>query len=184
MKKAANKKNASLKSLSFGEGFGVRFYLLLFTLSLASCSFNPRLQGKGETYLQGEWQQDSSAVQHKLVTYTSNHFRFTCDSFYLKINTFSKVNYGADTCMNKGRWTEYVRGTYAQRNDTLFLRGQFCDDHYRIKETQDCLRAGNYDELFSVSNKSDSLLQLSGTSSVIPIGLRLQKRTGCTPKAL
>jgi hypothetical protein len=43
---------------------------LLGALALASCSFNPNLQGKGEVYIQGEWRQDSSALQQKLVTFS------------------------------------------------------------------------------------------------------------------
>src|SRR5471030_2433952 len=87
------------------------FYLLPFALILASCSMNPNMQTKGESFLQGEWQQDSVAGQKQLITYSLYHLKFSCDSFFMSIKSFSKVNTGADTCMNSGHWAEYVRGT-------------------------------------------------------------------------
>jgi hypothetical protein len=51
----------------------------------------------------------------------------------MKISTVSKVNYGADTCMSKGHWDEYIRGTYSQRQDTLHLKGEFCNADGVIK---------------------------------------------------
>jgi hypothetical protein len=164
------------------------FRLLSFTiiaaLGLSGCSLNPNLQGKGETYIQGQWLQDSSALQQKLVTAEQYHMRFDCDSFYVSINSYSKVNYANDSCMRLGKWVEYVKGTYAQKSDTLFLKGQFCNADFSIKNNTDCLRAGTYEEFFKVSKKTDSLIQLSGTSSVIPINLHLIKRTSCTQKPL
>lgn len=157
-------------------------YLLLFVFS--SCWMNPNMQNPGVTGLQGEWQQDTVFMQKQLVTYSLYHFRFSCDSFFMSIKTFSKVNYGADTCMNSGRWTEYTRGHYEQRNDTLFLKGQFCNPNYTIKEDAGCFRIGNYEEFFKINKKTDSLIQLSSTSSVIPITARLIKRTACTIKPL
>jgi hypothetical protein len=156
----------------------------LSAFSLTSCSLNPGLQGKGENYIQGQWQQDSTAVQQKLVTASRYRMKFDCDSFYISISNYSKVNYGSDTCMHTGRWTEYIRGTYAQKNDTLFLKGQFCNANFTIKNNPDCLRIGTYEEFFKVSEKNDSLIQLSGTASVIPINLHLIKRTSCTQKPL
>jgi hypothetical protein len=161
-----------------------RTFGLLGALTLASCSFNPNLQGKGEVYLQGEWRQDSSALQQKLVTFSRYSVRFDCDSFFVKIDNSSKVNYGGDTCMSKGHWAEYIRGGYRQRNDTLFLKGQFCNADYTLKTDMNCFRTGPYEEVFKISKKTDSLVQLSGTSSVIPVNLHLIKKTTCTQKPL
>src|ERR1700710_1837451 len=92
------------------------FYLSAFTLIVAlgvpSCSPNANLQGKGEVWLQGEWQQESVPMQNKLMEYSLYHITFSCDSFYMQIKSFSKVNSGADTCMRSGQWTEYVKGAY------------------------------------------------------------------------
>src|ERR1700712_5462709 len=97
---------------------------LLTTLFFGSCWMNPDTQKLGIKDLQGEWQQDSMPMQKKLLTYSLYHFKFTCDSFFVSIKTFSKVNYGADSCMKAGHWKEYTKGNYGERNDSLFLKGQ------------------------------------------------------------
>lgn len=172
--------------LSFKQPFA--FYLLPFILisafSFSSCRFNPNLQGKGAVYLQGEWQQDSSLVEKELVTSSQYHVKFDCDSVFIQINYHSKVNYGSDTCRNTGHWAEYIKGAYSQKNDTLFLKGQYCNANFTLKTNTDCFRTGPYQEFFIVSKKADSLIQLSGTSLVIPVNLKLVKKTSCTQKPL
>lgn len=166
--------------------------LLPFTLAafgfllvaLSSCSFNPNYQGKGSDFLQGEWKQDSVERQKVLVSYALHQFRFSCDSFYVQIASVSKVNYGADTCMNSGRWTEYAKGTYEQKADTLHLKGFFCNPDYSLKKEGGCFRFGAYVEDFVVSSKSDSSLSLLSFSSTIPLKLRLVKRIPCVAKPL
>jgi hypothetical protein len=164
------------------------FLLLPFAFIILAlypgCTPNANLQGKGEVYLQGEWQQYPVPKEKQLLEYSIYHFRFSCDSFFVQINTFSKVNNGADTCMNSGRWSEYVRGSYQQRNDTLHLRGQFCNADYSLKQEGGCFRSGIYEEFFKISKKSDSLLQFSSTSNVIPINAHLIKHTACNQKPL
>ena len=157
---------------------------LLVTFGLASCKPNPNLQGKGEVYLQGEWQQDSVPKEKQLLQYYIYRFKFSCDSFFVQINSFSKVNNGADTCMRSGHWSEYVRGSYQQMHDTLHMRGQFCNADYSLKQEGGCFRSGIYEELFLVSKKTDSVIQFSSTSSVIPINAHLIKHTTCNPKPL
>jgi hypothetical protein len=164
-----------------------KYLTLLFLalcLVLTACSLNPDLQGNGEGYIQGEWQQDSVLMQKQLLSYSLYNFKFNCDSFYMKISSFSKVNSGADTCMGSGRWTEYVRGTYKQSNDTLQLKGIFCNANYSLKKEGGCFRSGIYEEFFKVSKKTDSLIQFSSTSNVIPVKLRLIKKITCHPKPL
>ena len=158
------------------------FTFLLFTF--CSCSMNPDTQKPGVKELQGEWQQDSVPMQKQLLTYSLYHFRFSCDSFFVSIKTFSKVNYGADSCMKSGQWTEYTRGNYGQRHDTLFLKGQFCNPDYTIKDNTGCFRSGNYEEVFKINKLTDSALQLSSTTGVIPVSARLIKHTTCQVKPL
>jgi hypothetical protein len=153
-------------------------------LYLSSCSPNARVQGRGIDELQGEWQQNAEPVHQKLVEYTLYQFRFTCDSFYVAMQTHSKINYGADTCLNRGRWTEYAKGQYEQRNDTLHLRGFFCLANYRLKNTGGCLRAGVYEDYFKIVKQSDSVASLTPTSGVLAANLHLIKRTNCVPKPL
>ena len=165
------------------------FYLLalgflLLAFSLSSCHLNPNMQTPGEDYLQGEWQQDSVTKQSQLVSYSLYHLKFSCDSFFVVIKSFSKINTGADTCMSSGRWTEYCRGTYEQKHDTLHLKGQFCNPDYTIKDDKGCFRSGDYEEFFKVSKKTDSLVQFASTTNVIPIDAHLIKKTSCHPKPL
>ena len=160
------------------------FCLLVFTFLLPSCHINPNTQKPGVKQLQGEWQQDTTVLQKQLLTYSLYHFRFSCDSFFVSIKTFSKVNYGADSCMKNGQWTEYTRGIYGQRNDTLFMKGQFCNPDYTIKDNPGCFRIGNYEEVFKIKFLPDSLLQLSGTSSVVTMNARLIKSASCQIKPL
>jgi len=160
------------------------FYLLAFSLLLSACSPNPDLQGRGEDYFQGEWKQDSVPMQKQLLSYSLHKFKFTCDSVYIELNRYSKVNTGMDSCMLGGYWKEYIRGTYSERHDTLHIKGYFCNADYSLKKPQGCFRSGPYEEYFSVSKKTDSAVQFLSTSNVIPINLQLTKKITCTPKPL
>jgi len=162
----------------------IAFCFLLSAFCFSACWFNPNMQTPGERYLQGEWQQDSVAGQKQLVSYSLYHLKFSCDSFFVSIHSFSKENTGADNCMRAGRWTEYVRGTYEQSNDTLHLKGQFCNPNWTIKDDKGCFRAGDYEEFFKVTKMNDSIIQFASTSNVIPINAHLIKRTTCHPKPL
>ncbi|MBS1530031.1 MAG: hypothetical protein JSU01_06970 [Bacteroidetes bacterium] len=142
------------------------------------------MQGKGEAYLQGEWRQDSVPMQQKLTEYSLYNISFSCDSFFMRISSFSKANNGDSKCTVSGHWTEYVKGNYQQRSDTLRLRGQFCNADYSLKQEGGCFRSGVYEETLMVKKIKDSLIRFSPASSVIPIDVRLIKRTTCTQKPL
>lgn len=157
------------------------FIVLLMALG---CTMNPPVQGKGQAYLQGEWQQDSIPGEQKLLNYSLSKFKFTCDSFYITINTISRVNSGADSCMNKGRWAEYIKGRYQQTGDTLHLRGVFVNADGSLKDNKTCFRFGPYETYYKVETRNDSLLTFSSSTTVLPIQARLVKRITCTPKAL
>jgi hypothetical protein len=164
------------------------FSLLPFALVAlcvwASCSRNANYQGKGDAYLQGEWRQDSVPVEKKLTEYSLYDLKFNCDSFFMQINSFSKVNNGADSCTRSGHWTEYVKGSYEQKHDTLHVRGQFCNKDFTLKEEGGCFRSGIFEEYFKMKKKSDSLMEFAGASSLLPIEARLIKHTTCNPKSL
>jgi hypothetical protein len=170
------------------------FRLLLFATKVAfcfllsafcsSCWFNPNMQTPGQNYLQGEWQQDSVTNQKQLLSYSLYHIKFSCDSFFMSIRSFSKIDNGVDTCMKSGQWTEYTRGTYMQTNDTLHLKGQFANADMTVKDNKGCFRSGDYGEDFKVTKRSDSLIRFVSTTNVIPINARLIKRTNCHPKPL
>jgi hypothetical protein len=158
--------------------------LTAICLLQTACRFNPNTQTLGESYLQGEWQQDTSALQKKLVDYSLYNIKFNCDSFFVSIKTFSKANSGADSCTRGGQWTEYAKGVYQQKNDTLHVRGIFCNANFTYKDPAGCYRSGVYEEYFKVSNKTDSTIQFNPTSSVIAINTHLIKRYTCNPKPL
>ncbi|RYY33378.1 MAG: hypothetical protein EOP46_16620 [Sphingobacteriaceae bacterium] len=134
--------------------------------------------------MQGEWQQDSLPGQKNLVTYSLNNIKFTCDSFYITVKTVSSINYGIDTCTNGGRWTEYIRGTYRQIQDTLQLRGFFYNANGTLKRENTCYRWGVFQEQYTVKKQADSVLQFTTASSTIPMQLRLKRRAACIPKPL
>lgn len=167
------------------RSYNSAFCFLLLALSLTACKFNPDLQKPGEAALQGEWQQDTLAVNKKLLNYSLYHFRFSCDSFFVSIKSFSKANGGyPDSCVKNGQWGEYAKGTYRQRHDTLQLRGLFCNSDFSYKNEGGCFRSGNYAEVFTLRKKTDSVIQFFPTTSVIPFDGRLIKRNTCIPKPL
>jgi len=164
--------------------FIFKLSVFCFLLSASSCGFNPDKQTVGQAWVQGEWRQDSVPAQKQLVNYSLYDLKFSCDSFFVKIQSYSKVNAGTDSCTSSGHWTEYWKGTYEQRHDTLRMKGEFCHADKSIKDEGTCLRFGTYEEYFKVTKKTDSLVQFASTSNVIPINARLIKRNSCIPKAL
>jgi hypothetical protein len=176
------KKSFAFRLLPFTSKWA--FCFLLSAFCLTGCFPNPNKQTPGERYLQGEWQQDSVPAQKLLVSYSLYHLKFSCDSFFMTINSFSKVNTGPDTCMNSGRWAEYAKGTYEQKHDTLNLKGQFCNADMTLKNDKGCFRSGDYEESFKVNKKADSTVQFSSTTNVIPVDVHLIRRTTCHPKPI
>lgn len=170
---------------------GSEFYMrykasFLFTLGclalvLFSCQFNPNVQGKGSSELQGVWEQDSVQYQDKLLEYTRHKFVFTCDSFYATLRTKAKVNQFPDSCFNGGNWAEYAKGTYVFRNDTLYILGTFTKSNFKQK-ISGCYRIGQYLPVFIVKEKSADKLVLKDQH--INITLNLKQKITCDPKPL
>ncbi len=160
------------------------FYFFLFAFFLfASCKFNPNLQGRGEQFLQGEWTEDAVLYQGNLLEYTKHHFVFTCDSFYVSLKTYAKVNRYPDDCFNKGTWTEYAKGTYLLRRDTLYFAGTFTKSNFKQK-LSGCYRIGQYLPIFIVKKHAEEKLYLENINQHLPLTLKLKKRIVCTPKPL
>ncbi|WP_448701509.1 fumarate hydratase [Mucilaginibacter sp. AW1-3] len=150
----------------------------------SACRFNPSYQGPGTAYLQGEWKQDSAISEKQLVNYTLYHFTFNCDSFFVRMENFSKVNYGADTCMKNGHWFEYSKGSYQMRGDTLHLKGFYANANYSLKDPGGCFNSGVYEDNFKVSKQGDSALNLQPLGNTIAVKVKLVKRLTCVPKPL
>jgi len=156
---------------------------LLVVLWVASCSRLPNIQGKGETFLQGVWNQDSVGNQVQLQNYTLHKFKFTCDSFYVDFTTHAKVNYYEETCFNKGIWKEYAKGTYQVRNDTLMLIGDFTKPNYKQK-VSGCYRNGRYLSNFKVKSWNAEQLALESLSDQTEVKLNIKEKITCVQKAL
>ena len=154
-----------------------------FLVFLAACKFNPNLQGRGSDIVQGVWAEDSVAYRNELMQYTTHQFKFTCDSFYVTLNTFAKANIYPDSCFNNGQWTEYAKGNYAVRNDSLFIAGTFTKSNFKQK-ISGCYRIGLYLETFIIKNASAGSLKLQSTIDHRPTYLTLKNKTTCIPQTI
>ncbi|TDO21435.1 fumarate hydratase [Pedobacter duraquae] len=157
---------------------------LLFLIGIAAaCKPLPNVQGKGEVFMQGLWNEDSVANSAQLLNYTQHKFKFTCDSFYVELVTHSKVNYYADSCFNKGVWKEYAKGVYEVRHDSLFLEGTYTKANYKQK-VSGCYQIGRYLKTFYVRSKTAEKLLLESTNDQRECALVLKEKIICTPKSL
>lgn len=157
--------------------------LLLIVGLFTACSRLPNVQGKGEAFLQGVWNQDSIAHKEQLLNYTQHKFKFTCDSFYVDLTTYSKVNYYSDSCFNNGVWKEYAKGVYEVRNDSLILEGTYTKSNYKQKVTG-CYQIGRYVRSFVVKSFEPKKLSLVNASDQRECNLILKEKIVCEPKSL
>jgi hypothetical protein len=158
------------------------FYLLPFTFFF-SCKRLPNIQGKGEVFLQGIWNQDSIANKGQLLNYTQHRFKFSCDSFYVDLTTYAKVNYYEADCFNKGVWQEYAKGTYKVKNDTLILIGDFTKANYKQK-VSGCYRNGRYLTSFVIKQADSAQLHLENVADQRECVLNLKQKMVCIQKEL
>lgn len=158
-------------------------FALVFGLFAFSCSRLPDVQGKGEAFMQGVWNQDSIANKAQLQSYTQHHFKFSCDSFYVDYTTHAKVNYYEEECFNNGVWKEYAKGTYQVRNDTLILVGTFTKPNYKQK-VSGCYRNGHFISNFKVKSWNAEKIELENLSDQTEIILNLKEKITCVQKAL
>jgi len=183
---SSKRKHNGLKQINLSIGFR-HFYRLFFVFYLlpflTACSPRPNIQGKGEMFLQGVWNEDSVAFSSKLSNYTEHRLKFTCDSVYLDLVTHSKVNFYEDSCFNKGVWKEYAKGVYAVRGDTLFIGATFTHSNYKQK-ISGCYRIGRYDKNFLIVKKNSDSLTLESLSDQREIKLSLKEKVTCIQKAL
>ncbi|WP_207533676.1 fumarate hydratase [Desertivirga arenae] len=150
---------------------------------LSSCTFNPNVQGRGADVLQGVWDEQPYVFRDSLIQYTSHHFKFTCDSFYVVLSTRAKHNYYEDSCFNGGSWKEYAKGTYVVSRDTLYLLGTFTKSNYKQK-LHDCYRIGQYIPVFLIKNTSSDKIELQSLQQHIPVTLKLKEKIICNPQPL
>ena len=166
--------------------FNKRVYFLLSTFllfSLIACIRRPNVQGKGEVILQGVWSQDSIANRESLLSFTKHDFKISCDSFYVDLTTYSKVNYYEDSCFNNGIWKEHAKGTYNVKGDTLLLEGDFTKSNYKQK-ISGCYRNGRYLPSFKIKSSGPNNLVLESLNDQRECALVLKEKITCVPKEL
>ncbi len=155
--------------------------LIFLTALFSSCRFNPNLQNKGTDYVQGEWQEEEVEYADQLLQFTRHTIKFDCDSFFITFKTTSKVNINPDTCYSSGQWTEYAKGGYLIKKDTLYLSGTFAKSNFKQK-ISGCFRNGQYLESFIIKNHTGDSLNLESMQQHFPLKLTLKERTSCKPK--
>lgn len=133
--------------------------------------------------MQGIWQEDHVAYQDELLQYTKHRFTFTCDSFYVMMNTTAKVNKYTDSCFNNGNWTEYAKGTYMTKDDTLILKGTFTKANFKQK-ISGCYTIGEYKPIFIIRKHTADSLVLENFQQHTGITLRLNQKITCVPKPI
>ncbi|MES2872470.1 MAG: fumarate hydratase [Bacteroidota bacterium] len=157
--------------------------LILCTAALHSCKFNPNLQGKGRDDLQGIWKEGTVAYQEQRLQYSKHQFEFSCDSVYVIVETFAKVNTYPDSCFNQGSWTEYAKGVYETKDDTLLITATFTKPNFKQK-ISGCYRIGQYLPAFIIRKSTGDTLNLEGLQDHLPLKLSLKERTVCIQKPL
>jgi hypothetical protein len=162
---------------------GIIPVVLLSFCIMASCQRLPNVQGKGEVFMQGVWNEDHIENSGTLLNYTQHRFKITCDSFYVELTTHSKVNYYADSCFNKGVWKEYAKGIYQVRKDSLFLDGNYTKSNYKQK-VSGCYQIGRYIKSFYIKSAKADTLFLQNTNDQRECTLVLKQKITCTPQAL
>jgi len=158
-------------------------FLFLVLCSLTACKFNPNYQGRGASFLQGVWEEEPVAYRDSLLQYTSHKVKFTCDSFYVTLETSARANYYEDSCFNKGKWKEYAKGVYVVRNDTLYMVGTFTKANYKQK-LSGCYRIGQYLPVFLIKSTSPEQIELQGLQQHISVTLKLKEKINCVPQPL
>jgi len=168
------------KNLSF---FRILPGVLLIFCIMASCQRLPDVQGKGEVFMQGVWNEDQVENSNTLLNYTQHKLKITCDSFYVELVTHSKVNYYADSCFNNGIWKEYAKGIYQVRQDSLFLEGTYTTAKYKQK-VSGCYQIGRFIKSFYIKRATPDTLFLQNTNDQRDCTLILKQKITCIPQPL
>lgn len=153
------------------------FLLCVFAVVLTACWFNTSTQKPGAKYLQGKWAEVSDFKNFDLIEYKKRDFKFTCDSFYLTLNNSSEANFEQDSCYKNGKWTEYVKGVYTLKGDTILLKGAYVSKTFKFKKSA-CYTTGSFEETFLYQSSSDSVLKIKSFTNGNMV-FKLQQRLVC-----
>lgn len=115
-----------------------------------------------------------------LLSATRYTFTFTCDSFYAEMNTQAKVKQYPGDCFNGGKWTEYAKGTYVTRQDTVFINATFTHSNFKQK-LSGCYRIGQYLPVFVLKAARGDTLRLKNIAEDEPLLFTLKTKLVCQP---
>lgn len=155
----------------------------LSVIFILSCKRNQNLQERGSDFMQGVWEESHVAYQDQLLQYTKHRIKITCDSVYVTMDTYTKANTFTDSCFNNGHFTEYAKGLYAIKKDTIFFSGTFTKANFKQK-ISGCYRTGEYLTAFAFKLKGADSLQLVGKMNQLPITLIRKEKITCIPKPI
>lgn len=158
-----------------------RFLAFGTLLCFAACQFHSDMQHEGDERLQGIWVQDSIPLQDQLLEYTRHEFKFTCDSIYVTMRTFSNVQRLTDSCYQAGHWNEYAKGVYVVRGDSLLVDGLYTREDWRQK-ISGCHRSGQFLPRYKILAWSSDSITLENRFDQRPIHLRRTENITCVPK--
>ena len=152
--------------------------MLLFS---GSCVRQSDMQTTGADFFQGEWVQDSIPDQDEMLHYTLHEFKVTCDSIYATFHVNSTVKNMPDSCFGSGSWTEYAKGVYVVRGDSLIVDGLYTKPNFKQK-ISGCYRSGTYIPRFKLSAQGADSVVLESRFDQRPIVLRKTADITCVPK--
>lgn len=167
----------SYASMWFKKYLYIAGMLLLFS----SCVRNSEMQTEGAGFLQGVWRQDSIPGQEEMLQYTLHEIKFVCDSMYTTLRVHSKVKNIPDSCYKDGNWTEYAKGVYVVRADSIMVSGIYTRENGRQK-VSGCYRQGQYLPRFKIAHQSPDSIVLESRYDQRLITLRKTEEVECVPK--
>lgn len=149
--------------------------------SLVACQRHSDMQTEGVPFLQGVWVQDSIPQQKQMLSYTLHQFTFTCDSIYTQMHVYSKTKTIPDSCFKNGSWTEYAKGVYVLRGDSIIVEGIYTKENGKQK-ISGCYKNGQYLPRFKLAYHDSDSVVLESRFDSRPIVLRKIKDITCVPK--
>ncbi|WP_437919150.1 fumarate hydratase [Sphingobacterium sp. LRF_L2] len=157
------------------------FIFMSMLLFACSCVRHSEMQTEGAEFLQGVWVQDSIPHQSEMMDYTLHTLKFVCDSVYTTMSVRAKTQRISDSCYQNGEWTEYARGVYVIRGDSLIGEGIYTKANGKYK-TSGCYRTGTYLPRYRVAYHSKDSLVLESRYDQRPLVLRKTQSISCIPK--
>lgn len=151
--------------------------LTLFT----ACQRHSDMQTEGTPFLHGVWVQDSIPQQNQMRSVVLHEFTFNCDSIYTTMHVKSKTKTMPDSCFNDGSWTEYAKGVYVLRGDSIIVEGIYTKENGKQK-ISGCYKNGQYLPRFKLVYQDKDSVVLENRFDSQPIILRKIKDVRCIPK--